>query len=163
MSITTSTRKVYHRPSCGECSCKQEYEGQDDLLFNLYNKHLFYYDFLFSYLHSMVEGKNLLVAFLTACERNHGIQSHTLPVRIKVLRQAWNTFARLLDIDPQQTYQCPVCGLEPQTVIGDGTMIGFRTSFQNSSNIQNKASPQSLVVNTVIASLLPLLKLVLCF
>ena len=129
VSITTSTRKVYYRPSCGECSCKQEYDGQDDLLFNLDNKHLFCYNFLFSYLHSMVEGKNPLVAFLRACERNHSIQSHTQPVRIKVLRQAWNAFARLLDIDPQQTYQCPLCGLEPHTVICDGTMIGFRKDF----------------------------------
>ena len=38
--------------------CKHKYNGQEDLLFNLDNKHLIYYDFFFSYLHSMVEGRN---------------------------------------------------------------------------------------------------------
>ena len=101
-SITTPTRKVYYRPSCGRCSCKQEYDGQEDLLFNLDNKHLIYYDFLFSYLHSMVEGRNPLIAYLKACERNHIVQSHTRPIGIKKLRQAWNAFGRLLDINPHQ-------------------------------------------------------------
>ena len=40
------------------------YNGQEDLLFNLDNKHLIYYDFLFSYLHSMVESRN-------PCKKTH--------------------------------------------------------------------------------------------
>lgn len=48
-SIASIARKVYYRPSFGRCGCKQEYDGQDELLLNVDNKNLFYYDFLFSY------------------------------------------------------------------------------------------------------------------
>ena len=77
----------------------------------------------------MVEGRNPLIAYLKACERNHIVQSHTRPIGIKKLRQAWNAFGRLLDINPHQVCQCPLCGPEPAAVICDGTMIGFRKDF----------------------------------
>lgn len=50
----------------------------------------------------------------------------TKPVSIKLLRQAWNSFARLLAIDWSQAFLCPVCGPSPSTVICDGTLLGFR-------------------------------------
>ena len=125
-TISSLPKKVYFRPAHGQCSCKQEYDWQDDLLFNLDNEHLFCYSFLFTYLHSMLEGRT---PYLRACERNHSIESHTKPVRIKKLRQAWNAFARLFDLKPDKAFECSLCGLEPHTVICDGTMIGFRKDF----------------------------------
>ena len=77
----------------------------------------------------MLEGRNRLISYLRACERNHRIESHTQPVHIKKLRQAWNAFARLLDVDTDKAFECPLCGLESHTVICDGTMIGFRKDF----------------------------------
>ena len=77
----------------------------------------------------MLEGRNPLISYLRACERNHSIESHTKPVHIKKLRQAWNAFARFLDLKPDKAFECPLCGLEPHTVICDGTMIGFRKDF----------------------------------
>ena len=56
-------------------------------------------------------------------------ESHTKPVRIKKLCQAWNAFARLLDLKPDKAFECPLCSLELHTVICDGTMIGFRKDF----------------------------------
>ena len=41
ISICSSERHSYYRPSVGACDCKQEYDGQDHLLFNLDGKHLF--------------------------------------------------------------------------------------------------------------------------
>ena len=43
----------------------------------------------------------------------------TKPVRIKLLQQAWNFFARLLDIDWAEAFMCPVaiCGPSPDTII----------------------------------------------
>ena len=77
----------------------------------------------------MLEGRNPLISYLRACERNHSIQSQTKPVHIKKLRQAWNAFARLLNLNTDQAFECPLCGPEPHTVICDGTMIGFRKDF----------------------------------
>ena len=84
-TITSNTRKVYYRPSVGSCGCRQEYDGQSELLFNLDNKHLFYHGFLFSYLHLMLEGRNPLVSYLRACQRNHEVLSHAKPVSIGYL------------------------------------------------------------------------------
>ena len=54
------------------------------------------------------------------------IQSESKPVHVNLLRQAWNAFARLLDIDWKESFNCHLCGLAPQTIICDGTLIGFR-------------------------------------
>ena len=75
------------------------------------------------------EQKAVAKEVLVVCEQNHSIESHTKPVHIKKLRQAWNAFARLLDLKPDKAFECPLCGLEPHTVICDGTMIGFRKDF----------------------------------
>ena len=52
ITIYDSQQTVYYRPTTGECDCKLFYDGQTDLLLNLDNKHMFYYGFLFQYLHN---------------------------------------------------------------------------------------------------------------
>lgn len=74
----------------------------------------------------MLEGKNPLIAFLRASTRSFLVQSQTKPVSIKLLRQAWNAFARLLDVNLAESFTCPMCGPSPNTIICDGTFIGFR-------------------------------------
>ena len=64
----------------------------------------------------MVEGRNPLASYLRSCERTIATQSNTKPVKIKLLRQAWNAFARLLDIDWYESFQCPLCGPCPEVV-----------------------------------------------
>ena len=113
-------------------SCRQGYDGQPDLLFNLDNKHLFYYGFLLEYLHLMVEGRNPLVAYLRASQRSHNSRSKTASVKLAVLRRAWNAFAQLLSINFETAFQCQVCGQHPETVVCDGTMLGFRKDFLSS-------------------------------
>ncbi len=99
ITIDDSQRTVYYRPTTGECDCKLFYDGQAHLLLNLDNKHMFHYGFLFQYLHNMIEGRNPLAAYLRACNRSFAAQSLTAPVQVKLLRHAWNAFARLLEID----------------------------------------------------------------
>ena len=43
VTIKDEARTIFYRPSLGSCDCKQHYDGQDDLLFHLDGKHLFYY------------------------------------------------------------------------------------------------------------------------
>ena len=45
---------------------------------------------------------------------------------IEFLRRAWNSFSRLLDHSPNDTFICPLCGPQPDTIVCDGTMLGFR-------------------------------------
>lgn len=77
ITIRDAERVAYYRPTTGPCSCRQEYDGQVDLLFNLDGKNMFYYGFLLHYLHLMLEGKNPLIAFLRACKRSFAVQSMT--------------------------------------------------------------------------------------
>ena len=108
------------------CTFRLEFDGQELLLFNLDNLNLFYYDFLFNYLHLMLEGHNPLAAYMRVSQRSQRSQSLTHGVSIATLRRAWNSFARLLDLDFENSFLCPVCGTTPNTVICDGTMLGFR-------------------------------------
>ena len=55
--------------------CRLQFNGQEHL-FNLDDHNLFYYDFLFNYLHLMLEGWNPL-AYLSASKRSHTSQSLT--------------------------------------------------------------------------------------
>ena len=80
----------------------------------------------------MVEGRNPLVAYLRASQRSHNSQSKTVSVKLAVLRRAWNAFARLLSINFETAFQCQVCGQHPETVVCDGTMLGFRKDFLSS-------------------------------
>jgi len=48
VTILDLERIVYYRPTSGGCECKLEYDGQEDLLFNLDGKHMFYYGFCYS-------------------------------------------------------------------------------------------------------------------
>ena len=111
VSIKVPERKVYYRPTVGNCSCRYvirfgsivfihrllyfrlPYDGQSDLLFNLDNKNLFYYDLLINYLHLMIEGRNPLVAYLRASTRSHTSQSQTEGMHISLFRRAWYTFS----------------------------------------------------------------------
>ena len=119
------------------CSCRQLYDGQEDLLFNLDGKHLFYYGYLFQYLHLMLEGKNPLIAFLRASTYSISVQSETKPAPIKLLHQAWNAFARLLSVNLAESFTCPICGPSPTTIICDGTLIGFRKDLIQSIHNDN--------------------------
>ena len=143
VNIEDENRTIYYRLSVGSCSCKQAYDGQEDLLFNLDNKHPFYYGYLFQYLHLMLEGKNPLIAFLRASTRSFSSLSLTKSVSLKLLRKAWNIFSRLLDINFTECFSCPLCGPSPTTVIYmyDGTLLGFRKDLMDTST-SNSQSPQ---------------------
>ena len=77
----------------------------------------------------MIEGKNPLAAFHRSAGRCHGVLGTTQPPTLKILRSAWNAFARLLDLKFSGNLQCPVCGCLPETIICDGTLVGFRKDF----------------------------------
>lgn len=55
ITIEDSARIIYYRSTSGTYKCRQEYDGQEDLLFNLDGRHLFYSGFLLQYLHLMLK------------------------------------------------------------------------------------------------------------
>ena len=125
VTINDQERSVYYRPTQKGCSCRLGYDGQEDLLFNLDNHHIFSYSFLFQYLHNMVEGKNPLVSYLQSYERTFASLSNTKPFKIKPFRHAWLAFIRLLDIQWSESFHNILCGSYPKAVICDGSVLGF--------------------------------------
>lgn len=56
----------------------------------------------------------------------HAVLDITEPPSLKLTQSTWNSFARLLNINYDESFKCPICGTYPQSVICDGTLIGFR-------------------------------------
>ena len=127
-SVMLPERKLFYRKAIG-CYCKLYYDGQEDLLFNLDNHHLFYYDMLFHYLHIMIEGRNPLAAFQRSLCRNHDNLDISKTLSLKLLRAAWYSFSRLLDLHFGEIFQCAICKHLPDVVVCDGTSLGFRKDF----------------------------------
>ena len=67
--------------------------------------------------------------------------SLTKSVSLKLLRNAWNAFSRLLDINFTECFCCPLCGPSPTTVICDGTLLVFRKDLMDMFT-SNSQSPQ---------------------
>ena len=66
------------------------------------------------------------VVYVRASKRSHNCQSNSKGAQVALFRRAWNAFIRLLDIYLLSSFQCPICGPCPDTVVCDGTMLGFR-------------------------------------
>ena len=72
---------------------------------------------------------NTLHLMVRASKHTHTCQSNTKGAHVALFRRAWNAFIRLLYIDLLSSFQCPICGPCPDTVVCDGTMLGFRKTF----------------------------------
>ena len=103
-SVMLPERKLFYWKAIG-CDCKLYYDGQEDLLFNLDNHHLFCYDMLFHYLHIMIEGRNPLAEFQRFLCRNHDNLDISKALSLKLLRAAWYSFSRLLDLHFGEIFQ----------------------------------------------------------
>ena len=132
-----------------DCFYRLGYDGQEDLLFNLDNKNLFYYDLLLDYVHLMVEEQNPLVAYLQASRRSHTSQSMTQGGRLAVLQRAWNAFLRLHDMEFTNSFQCLICAQNTDVVICDGTMLGFRKEFLAVNHLDHQQEDMPLLSGTM--------------
>lgn len=64
-----------------------------------------------------------------ALKHNYATLSGTKCIAAHKLRTAWNAFGRLVDIDWEDGFTCPLCGSSPSVVICDGTTLGFKKSY----------------------------------
>ena len=130
LKCITMDVKVCYRPSVGECLCRQEYEGAEDLLFNYNNVHIFAYSWLIDILHEIIEAKKPLAACIRAANRSRTFyrEPRHQSKMYHNLRCAYNAFIRRLDVlDNVNSFrcsQCPVSG--PDTLQMDGTAIGCK-------------------------------------
>ena len=120
---------VYSRPVRGGCGCRQFYDGRTDLILNLDNKHMFPYTWLFEILHNTQETKfPLHAAFRSAKRTRVVLRQRPLLTRnhYEKLRQSYNCFLRLLNMNFEKYFECPKCKKDVDTIIMDGIMMGCR-------------------------------------
>ncbi|XP_065192373.1 uncharacterized protein LOC135823439 isoform X2 [Sycon ciliatum] len=117
---------VYFTQCTGPCACRKTYDGQVDGYLNVNNKYAVDYELLMLQLHLFLEGRSPLATTHRAISLNHSHLSGSCVVPYYVLRRAWDTFLRLLDIDWQGLFFCPICKSEPKRIVCDGTALGFR-------------------------------------
>ncbi|XP_066272071.1 uncharacterized protein [Branchiostoma lanceolatum] len=125
---TSHPRVAYYRPTEGQCSCRHFYDGLGDLLHNVDNRNMFYMGFRLDYLHSMIDSKQPLKSTQSSTNRTRsaGSDNGFKAMPYEMFRKGWNSFARRIDINWDKVFSCPECGPEPDTVICDGTAVGFR-------------------------------------
>lgn len=89
---------IYYRPTLHKkCMCQLAYDGQNDLLFNLDDKHLFYYGLLFHIMHTMQHCQYSLKAAVSTDEMSRqrlGTSKDSIPYH--QMRKAYNAFIRYL-------------------------------------------------------------------
>ena len=81
----------------------------------------------------MIEGRNPLAAFQRSLCRNHDNLDISKALSLKLLRAAWYSFSRLLDLHFGEIFQCAICKHLPDVVVCDGTSLGFRKDFHTVS------------------------------
>ena len=60
--ILTVLLVVPYRKTVGKCSCILDYDGRNDAVMNVNDRHLVHHQLLYHYLHLMMEGQNPLAA-----------------------------------------------------------------------------------------------------
>ena len=126
----TQSVSIYYRPVMGACKCRLHYDGRSDLLFNLDNKHIFSFVWLYTILHNtQFNHYTLYGAFQEAnATRLIGRQEDLSLYIYNKLRLAYNCFLKQLDLNYEEILKCdePECGEEPALLVMDGTSIGGR-------------------------------------
>ena len=137
-------RKTYFRPCSSRCGCKKYYQGVSDLLFNVNNYYLMYFDTLYTYLCCLIDHGNPLVAMQRTMNMVIDVVSSSEPLKLWVLQRAWHSFSRQLDINLENNMYCNICKEDPEVIICDGTSVGVRKDMLSSVK---RAKPETTPIN----------------
>ena len=126
--LASQSCTVYYRPTIGDCSCHQEYDGQHQLLLNLDNRNLFTYKWMFEILLNIQGTEYPLRSSFNYANRLRDFcstQGRMKEYMYNKLRHAYNSFTRLLDVNPSSNFICSQCQVEGcDIVIFDGICMG---------------------------------------
>lgn len=117
---------LYYRPTLGSCNCTQSYDGRHNHLLNLDNRNFFTYAWLFDYLFFTQETRLPLAAYFRVINRsrNQGPEEQLKSYMEDLLRKAYNSFIRLLDLDYKDLYKCNICKDNVKGIVIDGLQMG---------------------------------------
>ena len=119
---------VYFRPTIGSCECIQPYDGNHDMVLNCDNANLFTWGWMYDIMHLTQETRLPIAALYRAVNRSREnafgpeqkLKSHVE----SILRKAYNSFLRLLNLDFLNLFKCNVCKDDVRVVLMDGIQMG---------------------------------------
>ena len=118
---------LFIRPAIG-CDCYLDFDGRSQHLINLDNRHIYPYTWLMDILHNTQETRFPLHAAFRSAKRTRMAVGQPKPTSrlYETLRYCYNSFIRLLDIQYEDLYKCEICGIDPDTLVMVGIMMGSR-------------------------------------
>ncbi|KZV95692.1 hypothetical protein EXIGLDRAFT_563691, partial [Exidia glandulosa HHB12029] len=121
---------------CSTCRPEQRMFAGPDLralgLFNFNNKRIYTHELLNKFTNSITAHETPFHAFRTVIQRTYmESECRTSFVSDDAFRTAWFSFTRIQDLG--DSFQCDVCGPNPEVVIFDGVTASFSNKHQTSS------------------------------
>ena len=118
---------VNYRCCCGAINL---YDGMEDAILHMEGM-LVHYSLLRNYMFLFLNGNSMTFHHYftswTAELKSIGYEQHLM--NYNQFKDSWYAFLSLLDIDYAEGSVCSTCGPQPETVVCDGTSIGFQRKF----------------------------------
>lgn len=164
--VKPKPRKVYYRPTTGECDCRLPYNGEDDMLLDMGGKHTtrqrngtqsvstlvslsLLFDFSIDFFETGQTMRGFHRSYRAKCLLKYGMDAEDI-VSWRKWREACNIFWKdIFVMDLKETYKCDNCGPRPHTLVVDGIAMGIQTKqlkkyMQNMKTAAPYSSPSIL-------------------
>ena len=112
--------RVYFRPTSGPCKCRQYYDGHEYLMYHVAEGKMICYFALQFYLHSWVNSGTSCYSAYKTMKMNAVSNGKPCSLTYQNWLKACDGFVSLLDVDKNEAFSCPTCGIAPKFYVGDG-------------------------------------------
>ena len=116
--------QVFSRPTTGQCSCSDKFDGTDLLIWNLGQGRFTDFSLHFSYLHKWVNSGLKIFASWKSIRNNAAFSGISCTLTYSDLHRSTLGFMNNLDIDYKKAFSCPVHGNSPSWIVSDGKNLG---------------------------------------
>ena len=114
----TFNSNVYYRPTSGPCKCRQYYDGHEYLMYHVAEGKMVSYFALEFYLHAWVTSGQSCYSFYKTLKMNGGSDGYPSSLTYQNWLKSCDGFVALLDVEKDQAFSCPTCGVDPKFFVG---------------------------------------------
>ena len=143
---------VYERVC--RCGNKKQYDGLGDGVFHYSNKTLWLHETMLEYVDLMVEARMPFNAYYKVMSRQYERRGASTLCSKSTLISSLEAFIKLLDMDYDACYRCPVCSelpVEEQVYIIDGKAMGFQWDLMKDPELREVGEQAEVIPGTKFA------------
>ena len=115
---------VFSRPTIGQCTCTEKFDGTDLLIWNLGQARFVDASVHFSYLQKWVNSGIKIFAFWKSIKNNAVFSGLSCSLTYDDLHRSICGFMNNLGIDFKKAFSCPKHGSSPPWIVSDGKNVG---------------------------------------